>query len=138
MEINPVDLAIAEQYWIDLIKPEYNSMLNVLVPAKHSGVLKPDCSGANNSFFGRKHTPETIVTLRAAALARPKPNKPGFEFIITDVLTGSIITYPSIRKGVKAMGWDQGYIMNRIKKGINKPYLGRYLMSVQHSSLIKQ
>lgn len=55
--------------------------------------------------------------------------KPGFEFQILNIKTGITKTYTSIRKGVKDMGWDQGYIMNRLKKDVKKPYLLIYDVS---------
>lgn len=66
--------------------------------------FKPDRKGPNNSFFGKTHSPETIATLRAAAIARVKPNKPGYEFTVVDTLLNTTTKYPSIRKGIEAMG----------------------------------
>lgn len=104
LEINPIDLAVAEQYWIDNLNSQYNSQRNVLVPINHSGNLNPDRQGAKNSFFGRKHTPGTIEVLRRSALARLTPNNPGLPFMITDITTNSSVSYRSIRNGVEAMG----------------------------------
>lgn len=103
LEVNPADLAQAEQYWIDFLKPEYNTITNVLVPYDPSK-RKPDRSGPNNSFFQKQHTAATKEVLRQAALARIKPNRPGFEFIIHDTLLDkSHGPYSSIRKGVEFM-----------------------------------
>jgi hypothetical protein len=41
--------------------------------------------------------------LRELALARLTSNKPGYEFIITDILTGISTSYTSIRLGIEAM-----------------------------------
>lgn len=46
----------------------------------------------------------------------------GFKFIVTDTLTGTIEEFPSIRKGVKAMGWDQGYITALRQRAKQGPY----------------
>lgn len=134
LETNSMDLAQSEQDWINLLSPEYNSQQNVLVPFKGQDHIRPDRFGANNSFFNRKHSDAAKETIRLAALARLKSNKPGLGFTIIDTLLSTTTSYPSIRKGVEAMGWDQGYIMNRIKKGVSKPYLRRYLMKVNSSS----
>ena len=84
LELDPVNLAIAEQYWIDKLNSKYNSQRNVLVPVQRTGILKPDRSGSNNSFHGRTHTPEAKEVLRLSALARLKPNNPGYPTTITD------------------------------------------------------
>lgn len=103
LELDPVDLAVAEQYWIDLLNSKYNSQRNVLVPITHTGRFKPDRSGSNNSFFGRTHTPEAKEVLRSAALARLKPNKPGHPTTITDTLMGTTKSYSSIHLAIANM-----------------------------------
>jgi group I intron endonuclease len=106
LEQYPVSLPVAEQYWIDLLKPEYNIETNVIGSTKRANNIKPNRSGPNNSFYGRKHTLETKALLSAAASTRLNQTKPGYQFLITDILTGITTTYSSIRLGVKAMKWD--------------------------------
>lgn len=102
LEINPSDLSAAEQYWINLLSPEYNSQKNVLVP--FTGVyVQPDRFGINNSFYGRKHSQNAKDALRKSALARLHPNKPGFSVAVTDTATNITTIYPSIRKAVTAL-----------------------------------
>lgn len=96
-----------------------------------STTRKPDRFGANNSFFGRKHTDATKKILSEAALKRPTPNKPGFEFIIKDMVNGGTSQhYTSIRKGVEAMGWNQPNVMRHLRTNSAKLYLKRYLLQV--------
>lgn len=77
-----------------------------------------------NHFLGKKHTPETILLLSKYAQERLTDPKEGFKFIVTDTLTGTIEEFPSTppinwgRKGVKAMGWDQGYITGELNRGL--------------------
>lgn len=131
LEIDPVDLAVAEQYWIDNLNSQYNTQRNVLVPVIHSGNLKPDRSGPKNSFYGRNHTPEAIGVIRLAALARLKPNNPGHPAIITDTLTNTSASYTSIREGITAMGWDQPNTMRFLRNGTRSGlYLKRYTIVV--------
>lgn len=129
LEINPANLSEAEQYWIDLLSPEYNQEFNV-IGSKLPRTPKPDRSGTNNSFFGREHTAETKSILRRAALRRVKPNKPGFIFVVHDTLLDVTTEYPSIRKGVGVMGWDQPVITKRLNNNITRLYRNRYLMYV--------
>jgi len=131
LEISPDNLAIAEQFWIDFIKPEYNIQLNVLVPQEHSGNLKPDRTGQNNSFYGRTHTDKNKALFREIALSRTTLPKPGHSLTITDTVTGSVETYPSIRKGAEAMGWDQANIMRFLRNNTStKLYRKRYSLEV--------
>ena len=130
IEVNPADLSHAEQYWITTLKPEYNTILDVLVtydPSKQ----KPNRFGSNNSFFGKAHTEEVKDILRTAALAREKPNRPGFEFIIEDTLQNTSTTHPSIRKGVEFMSWNQPNIMRHLRTSPTKLYLKRYKLVVK-------
>jgi hypothetical protein len=129
LEVNPANLAAAEQHWIDLLHPEYNVITNVLVDYDPA-TRKPDRFGANNSFFGRQHTDATKKILSESALKRPTPNNPGFEFIITDTVNGTSQQYTSIRTGVKAMGWNQPNVMRHLRTNAAKLYLKRYLLQV--------
>jgi hypothetical protein len=78
--------------------------LNVLVPQQHTGNLKPDRSGPNNSFFKRSHTDVNKALYRKLAIERGTLPNPGHSFTITDTVTGSVTSYPSIRKGIETMG----------------------------------
>jgi len=126
LEVDPVNLAFAEQKWIDILAPKYNQQLNVGT----AKIYDPNRTSRPSSFLGKKHSPQTIMLLSAYARARPSSNRTGYVFIITDTLTGIETCYPSIRKGVEAMGWDQGYITGRFNKGLNKLYKNRFYMRV--------
>lgn len=132
LELEPQDLAQAEQHWIDVLQPDYNSITNVLVPY-NSSTRKLDRFGSNNSFFGRKHTDETKALLRASALSRATPNRPGFEVTIHDTLLNTSSSYSSIRKAVDAMGWNQPNVMRHLRTNATKLYLKRYLLDVKRS-----
>lgn len=122
IDVNPADLAAAEQKWIDLLSPPYNQQLNV------GKVYVHKVGSRTSSFLGQKHTPEAIKLFTEYALARPFPHKPGYEFIVTDNTTGISTSYTSIRKGVEAMGWDQANIMRRFRDNTTKPYKNRYTL----------
>lgn len=51
--------------------------------------------GENHSFFGKKHTEETIGLLRIIALRRPKSHKPRFKVNVLNTVTGESHTYQS-------------------------------------------
>lgn len=107
LEFDPVDLAVAEQYWIDKLNSKYNTVRNVLVSVPRPNNLKPDRSGPNNSFYGRKHTPETKEVPRLAALARLRRSNPGYTTTIRDSLTNTSNWYSSTRTAIEGMRWDQ-------------------------------
>jgi len=100
------------------------------VPENHTGNLRPDRTGSKNSFYGKHHSQEAKDVIRAAALARLTSNKPGYNFTIIDTLTGISTSYASIRKGCKAMGWDQAYITRFIAKSPYKLYRQQYQLVV--------
>jgi hypothetical protein len=129
LQINPLDLAQAEQDWINILTPQYNILTNVLVPYDPLAA-KPNRFGVNNSFYGRNHTESTKQVLRDSALKRLTPNRPGFQFIIEDTLSNTTTVYTSIRKGVDAMGWNQPNIMRYLRNDTGKLYLKRYKLLV--------
>lgn len=154
------DLIKCEQKWIDLLKPEYNlnlqagnskgyvhtldSIEKIRIAAlgrKHREDVKLAMSesrkGVNNNFYGKKHSVETLNLLREAALNRTKLSKPGVEVEITDLETKLTTYYESIRKAAKAINSDIKSLSRReksqLKKGINTPYRGRYIIVFKRS-----
>lgn len=100
LDINTIDLFLAEQKFINLLSPVYNQVLNV----GKENLWKAKKVKQVGSFLGKKHTPEAIALFRKYASERQVDPKPGFRFIITDTVKGTTEEFPSIRKGVKAMG----------------------------------
>jgi len=129
LEINPINMSLAEQCWIDKLKPEYNTILKVI-----DYIYKPrklDRSGINASFYGHKHTDKTKKLFQLIALNRKKLPKPGYKLIVTDVLSNVTVEYSSIRKGVLAMGWSQPNTMRFFRKGTRTNlFLKRYKLTV--------
>lgn len=65
---------------------------------------------------GKKHTPQNREGMCIVALNRKHFPKAAYVFIVEDILLKETNTYISVRKGVLAIGWDQGYITNRLKR----------------------
>lgn len=149
------DLIKCGQKWIDLLNPQYNlnphagntkgyvhtlesldRMRNAALGRKHSDQVKKDMSeyrkGINNNFYRKKHSVETINTMRCVALNRTKLSKPGIVVEITDLETKLWSTYESIRKAADAINSDIKSLSRReksqLEKGINTPYRGRYII----------
>jgi hypothetical protein len=93
--------------------------------------------GENNSFYGKKHSKETLALIKAAAEQRIKTPVPGIEVEITDLHTKLTTTYDSIRKAAKAIGSDIKSLSRRektqLEKGINTPYRNRYMIVIKRS-----
>lgn len=149
------DLIKSEQKWIDLLKPVYNlnpqagnskgyvhtpesieKLRSLALGRKHNDQVKKLMSesrkGINNNFYGKKHTPEALISMKEAALNRTKLTKPGIEVEITDIETKLTTTYESIRKAAFAINSDIKSLSRReksqLEKGINTPYRGRYMI----------
>jgi group I intron endonuclease len=143
-----LDVIQREQYYIDLLKPEYN-------------ILK-----VAGSSLGHKHTEESRAQMSATHLSRtwseehkaklienitklnsnPEQQAKSRERIIRYNLTKSIkvevldletnltSTYDSIRKAAEALNCAKNSIhyfeKQKLEKGINSPLRGRYLITV--------
>jgi NUMOD3 motif/NUMOD1 domain len=89
--------------------------------------------GENNPFYGKKHSEESLILLKAAATNRDKLPVPGLE--VTDLDTKITTIYKSIREAAKAIGSDIKTILRReklqIEKGINTPYREKYMIVIK-------
>nr|QVV23904.1 hypothetical protein [Trichoderma cornu-damae] len=76
----PEVLIAREQYYIDLLKPEYNilKVANSRLGSKHTEVTKLKISqkvkGANHPFFGKEHTDESRNKIRVSLILYYKNN----------------------------------------------------------------
>jgi group I intron endonuclease len=152
---NSDNVISCEQKWIDLLKPEYNINLvagnstgyihtaeslekirQATLGRTHTKEVRQlmSCSrkGVNNAFYGKKHSEETIASLRLAAANRTKLPVQGVEVEITDLVTNLTTSYESIRKAAKAIDSDIKTLSRReksqLENGINTPYRGRYVI----------
>lgn len=103
---------------------------------KHSDEVKKHMSesrkGINNSFYGKKHSLDTLDLFKNIALTRTKLPKAGVEVEVTDLETKLTTSYESIRKAAKAINSDIKSLSRRekteLEKGVNTPYRGRYII----------
>jgi hypothetical protein len=95
--------------------------------AKHR--QKIDRTGSNNSFYGKKHTPENRAKMREVALKRTRSHSPCVTVEITDNLTGTTTEYSSMTKAAQALGQSHhGNLATRKKRNTQNLYKGRYLI----------
>ena len=92
--------------------------------------------GVNNSFYNKKHTPETIEIFKEIARNRKYVPVKGLEVEITDLETKTTTTtiHSSIREAAKFLKSDIKIISRReaslLEKGINTPYRNRYIIII--------
>lgn len=84
-----------EQYWINLLRPEYNIILKV----------DPYATFALKSK-GHKHTELVKAKLREIARKRTKLHKAGISLIIEDIISGDKKKYRSIREAARDLKCD--------------------------------
>ncbi len=130
-----------ENYYIKFLKPEYNilSVEGSSLGLRHSKEAIEKIRVAN---IGRKHSKETIEKLTGRALSaehitklrdhlaklHPVLNKKkGIVVKVTNIETGEIFYYDSIRIAAKEFNTSHNSLRNYIKS--QKPYQGKFIIS---------
>lgn len=143
-----------EQKWINLLKPEYNISLTArnIKGYKHTkDNIEKMCNSSLNrkqevkqsmseshireKNLGKKHSTESLNSLKVTAAKRNKSSLLGLKVEITNIETKLTTIYESIRKAAEAIGSDIKTILRReklqIAKGINTPYRKKYLIVIK-------
>ena len=142
-----------EQYYIDIIKPEYN-ILKVAGSSLHYKHTKETLLNFNNRKFSAKtkaklaksatgrvtseetkkklslsHTGKKISLYKKKKLSAITTNRVGISIIVRKISNNSLNNYPSITEGAKALGVSRATIRKAIKlsRVIKKDYLINYL-----------
>ena len=137
-----------EQFYMDLLKPEYNILQKAgsLLGYKHStealekirnAALRRKVSEDTRIKMGqarlsikRTFSPQALENLRQLATKMNK--KRGFNVEVTDISTTKAVTYKSANEAAKAIGCSKSTILSRV----NFPYKlikGKYLIKVINS-----
>jgi hypothetical protein len=87
--------------------------------------------GVNNNFFGKSHTQKVKDQLSSIALNRIKQPRPGFEVVVNDIETDTIIVYSSIRQAARNIGTTISVLHRRDKLGVVKPFRNRYIINIK-------
>lgn len=77
---------------------------------------------------GSKLSEETLAKMKAAQSKRINHPVPGIKVEVTDLDTGVLTVYESIRETALALNMSAGTISRRINLNITKPYKKRYLI----------
>lgn len=147
----PKEVLKREQYWIDLICPEYNlspiagSTLGVTVSVEtraklrltqlgktHSletrQLMSESRKGTNAYWYGKNHNEETRTKLREVALSRTKLHRPGFSLYIYDQNLCLLQECRSHREGMRYLGCDSRTIIRYLDKAL---FRGQYFLKSQ-------
>jgi len=121
------DTFTREQYYLDLLKPEYNiqKLAGFYLGYKHPDEVRKQMSeskkGEKNSFYGKSHTEEVKALMSTARKNRLTQPKPGLQVEVIDLETNVTTVYDSVRKAADALNSDIKTILRREKNGITKP-----------------
>lgn len=140
----PSVAVLREQYYIDLLAPEYNilkiagSSLGFIHSDEAKAKMSAAKSGAKHHFFGKKHTEEHIARIRASTSASLLGRSPseetrkkmveslGTPVKVTDTETGITTIYPSKRQVARELNTSLDTVRRYIVS--NKPFKGKYLI----------
>lgn len=132
-----------EQYWLDLLEPEYNlckiagttqgvylseetkaKLRIALLGKSHTletrQLMSETRKGSNAYWFGKNHSEETRAKLREVALSRTKLHRPGFSLYIYDQDLYLLRECRSHREGMRYLGCDSRTILRYLNKGLFK------------------
>lgn len=151
------NVIIKEQFWIDKIKPQYNTnptagsskgfkhsiesiekMRELATGRKHTDQVKTRLSeintGSNNPFFGKKHLPSTIDNLKLISSNREYKPVKGLQVEVTDIENKDTFVFDSVREAAKFLNSDIKTLLRRersqLEKGVNTLYRKRYFINI--------
>jgi hypothetical protein len=111
-----------EQYYIDLLKPEYNILKIAGSPLGyiHSEESKNKIS---DGMRGNKNAENSL------GRQRPKgAGSPSVQIEVLDLETGTKTVYPSMNETGRALGVPTGSIQMYFSRNTSKPYKGKFLL----------
>jgi len=148
----PNDVINREQYYLDLLHPEYNVCKTAGSPlgkthteearAKISAArlgkthsletlekLSSVHKGEGNPMFGKNHSDEVRKKMSEARLGRARPEGSGtpcLKLEVFDIKNNQATPYDSILAASVALGIPKSVISKRLAREHRKPYKGRY------------
>ena len=122
------NLLVREQYYLDLLKPDYN----ILTKAGSSLGFKHS-EDTIAKFRARRHTKETLGKFKSRVLSEESRKKiitrKGWIVVVTDLLTGKMNEYSSIHVTADELKAPYSTIRYYIKN--QKIYKGRYKINLK-------
>jgi hypothetical protein len=104
-----------EQFYIDLLKPEYNilQIAGSSLGYKHSEEILAKMSGKNSPMFGKTG----------------EKHHNSLKIVVTDLELNTKTTFGSISEAARALNINQKTISNYFIRNQKKPYKGRYVFT---------
>jgi group I intron endonuclease len=127
---DPKDVISREQYYLDLLNPDYNilKIARSSLGYKHSEEIRAKISGENHPFFGKPRPEETKAKISAAMMGNNnQPNSIKIE--VTDIELNTKTTYNSINEAARALNFPLSGISMYFNRNQKNPYKGRYVFS---------
>jgi hypothetical protein len=118
----PEDCIKKEQYYIDLLKPEYNilKVAGSLLGYLHTEESKKKIS---DGMKGNKNAENGLGRQRAEGAGSPS-----VQIEVLDLETGTKTVYPSMNETGRALGVPSGSIRMYFSRNTLKPYKDRYFL----------
>ena len=123
------DLIKREQYYIDLLKPEYN-ILKIAGSSFGRAHTKETKAKIALAMLGKKHSDETRKKISEQRLGKSRPKgsgRPSQKIEVLDLLTNERTIYDSIGATALALGIKQSTISSYFHRNQQNPYKGRFL-----------
>jgi group I intron endonuclease len=125
-----------EQYYLDLLYPEYNilKIAGSSLGRNHSEVSRGKISAAMKGIGkGIKKSVETKAKMSASKMANSnskiQPNAK--KIVVTDLELDTKTTYPTIRAAARAINLRQSSISNYLASSKQTPFKNRYIFTIQ-------
>ena len=130
----PADAKSREQYYLDILDPDYNILK---IAGSPFGCTRSEETKAKMSLAkkGKNHTEETKAKMSAAKIGnenskgRPRPEgagSPAVAIEVFDLLTQQKTTYPSISAAAKALDVDGSNLRKYLSENTSRLYKRRY------------
>jgi len=130
-----------EQYYIDLLKPEYNLLLGSWLGYKH---LEESRAKMALVRLGKKHTQETRAKIGVALQGENNPRfrkpratgagRPSQSILVIDLEKNTETTYSSLNEAAIALGIRRTAISLYFSRNQQKPFKGRYIFKRNNSN----
>ena len=147
--VEPSNLILREQYWINTLQPKYNilseagnssgfkhseetkNLISFLKKGStHSLEIKKQMSisrmGINNSFFGQTHSEDVRKRMSEYAKNRVKDPKPGLSLVVYSLEGVPLFNFKSVREASRELNADPR-TMTR-SAGSDKAFRGKYFI----------
>ncbi len=133
---DPKDVIKREQYYLDLLKPEYNilktagSSFGRVHTAESKAKITLALKGELNPMFGRKHSDESRKIMSDKKLGKPRPSGSGTppqKIEVIDNENNTTTIYNSIAEAGKTIGVKPALISQYFSKNQIKPHKKRFI-----------